>query len=110
MLSLVSLAFQFVTAGELVAHSGASPDVHGGGAIVLHVITGLTTLAAAMHWRKRHTAVWPALVAGLVFVFSFVQAALGDIGAMWAHVPGALVLTVGAVWVAAWSFGRAARR
>lgn len=108
--SLLSLAFQFLTAGELVSHPHASPDVHGGGAIILHVLTGLTTLAAGMHWRKRGTSPWPTVVAALVFVLSFVQAEIGDSGVMWAHVPGALVLTVGAVWVAAWAFGRGARR
>lgn len=110
VLSLLSLAFQFVTAGELVSHPNASPDIHGAGAIILHIITGLTTVAAAVHWRKRRTSLWPTAIAALVFVLSFVQAAIGDSGAMWAHVPGALVLTVGAVWVAAWSFGRSARR
>jgi len=107
--SVLSLAFQFVTAGELVAHRGASTDVHGAGAIILHVITGLTAIAAGLHWRARRTHRWPMAVAALVFVFSFIQAAIGDLGVMWAHVPGALVLTVGAVWVAAWSFSRGAR-
>lgn len=110
VLTLLVLAFQFVTAGALVSHPGASPDIHGAGAIVLHLITALTTVAAALHWRKRHTPAWPTVVAALVFVFSFVQAAIGDIGVMWLHVPGALVLTVGAVWLTAWSFSRSARR
>jgi hypothetical protein len=31
---------------------------------------------------------------------------LGDAGNLSAHVPGALVLTVGTVWVTAWAFQR----
>lgn len=110
VLTLLSLAFQFVTAGELLTHRTVSPDVHGGGAIVLHVISGLTVVAAGLHWLKRATSLWPTVIAAAVFVLSFVQAAVGDERMMWAHVPGAMLLTVGAVWVAAWSFGRGARR
>lgn len=109
VLTLLSLAFQFVTAGELLTHHAVSPDMHGGGAIVLHVITGVTMVVAGLHWRKRATIPWPTIVAAAVFVLSFVQAAVGDEHMMWAHVPGSLVLTVGAVWVAAWSFSRGAR-
>jgi hypothetical protein len=105
-LTLACLAFQFVTAGVLISRPGASADIHGGGAIVLHVLAGLTAVAAVVHWRKRHTGRWPSVIAALVFLFSFVQAAIGDSGVMWLHVPGALVLTVGAVWLTAWSFGR----
>jgi hypothetical protein len=36
-------------------------------------------------------------------VLTFVQAALGSSGSIAAHVPLALVLTVGTVWLAAWS-------
>jgi hypothetical protein len=67
-------------------------------------------IAAAAHWRIRRTSVWPTVVAVVVFLLSFVQAEIGDMGVMWAHVPCALVLTTGSVWVAAWSFGRGARR
>jgi hypothetical protein len=110
VLTLLSVAFQFVTAGELLANHGGALDVHGGGAIALHVISGLTAIAAIMHWRRRGTTVLPAATAAVVFVLTFIQAELGDRGIMWAHVPCAMLLTVGAVWVAAWSFGRGARR
>jgi hypothetical protein len=45
-------------------------------------------------------------VAAAVFVAGFVQAALGSAGNMAAHVPGALVLVVGTVWVTAWALRR----
>ena len=47
---------------------------------------------------------WPAALAAAVFVLTFVQAALGSSGPITTHVPLALVVTVGVVWLAAWSF------
>jgi hypothetical protein len=74
---------------------------------VLHVVSGLTMIAAVLVWRGG-AALWPAVVAALVFVLSFVQASLGDGATLYLHVPGALVLTIGAVLVAGWSFTRGA--
>ena len=104
-LTVVVLAWQFVTAGSLVKPSGASPalDLHQAGAIVLHVVSGLTMIAAALLWRAG-AALWPTVVSALVFVLSFVQAYLGDGETLYLHVPGALVLTIGAVLVAGWAF------
>lgn len=110
VLTLLSLAFQFATAGQLLTHRAVSVDVHGGGAIVLHVISGLTVVAAGLHWLKRAHDPVADRDRGTGVLLSFVQAAVGDERMMWAHVPGAMVLTVGALWVAAWSFGRTARR
>ncbi len=100
--SLAALLWQFVTAGQLV--SGENITVlHAIGAVALHVTTGLTLLAAFLHWRRSRSD-QPVLVwAAVVFVLAFVQAALGSAGNMAAHVPGALVITVGVVWLAAWA-------
>jgi hypothetical protein len=108
VLTLLSLAFQFVTAGQLFPQGGPE-EVHAGGAVALHVLSGLTAVAAVVHWRRSAAAAWPAVLAVVVFVLTFVQAATGGRDTLWVHVPGALVLTVGAVWVAAWSFTRGAR-
>jgi hypothetical protein len=110
VLTLLAVAFQFVTAGELLANHPGVLEVHGGGAIALHVISGLTVVAAALHWRRRGITVWPAVLAAVLFVLTFIQAELGDRGVMWAHVPCAMILTVGVVWLVVWSFGRSARR
>ena len=107
VLTVLSLAWQFVTAGQLFPDGGPE-ELHAGGAVVLHVLSGLTALAAGLAWR-RGAPLWVAVVAGLVFVLSFVQAALGGYDTLWAHVPGALVLTIGAVAVATWALVRAAR-
>lgn len=107
--TVLVLAYQFVTAGQILSHNRSAGEFHGGGAIVLHVVAGVTTLAAAAHWRLRGAPAWPAVLAALVFVLSFAQAYFGEHRALWLHVPGALMLTVGAVAVTAWSFTRAAR-
>jgi hypothetical protein len=107
VLTLLSLAFQFVTAGQLFPEGGPE-EVHAGGAVALHVLSGLTAVAAFLHRRRTGTALWPVVLAAVVFVLTFVQAATGGRDTLWVHVPGAMVLTIGAVWVAAWAFTRAA--
>jgi hypothetical protein len=104
--TVLVLAWQFVTAGELLGSQGASDDLHAVGAIALHVVSLLA--AAAALWVRQRTAgpLWPSVVAVAVFAASFVQAALGSSHQIAAHVPGALVLTVGSVWLLAWSLSR----
>lgn len=111
VLTVLNLLWQFVSAGELIGRLGneAWKEPHGTGAIVLHVLSGLAMLAAAALWRLRGAPLWPTVLAAVVFVLSFVQAYLGEGRTLWLHVPGAMVLTVGAVWLAVWSFLPAAR-
>lgn len=104
VLSLVSLLFQFITAGQILSDHKMATQWHGDGAVAFHVVTGLAMLAAALHWRLRHITVWPAVVMAVAFVLGFVQARLGDNGVLWAHVPCALLLTVAVAWVMARSF------
>ncbi|MBC3192410.1 hypothetical protein H7X46_15195 [Pseudonocardia sp. C8] len=98
------LAWQFVTAGGLF--TGGDPGLHGAGAIVLHVVTGLAALAAGWLRAVRAAPWWPVAVAASVFAFSFVQAWFGEIPGLVVHVPGAMALTAGTVWLAAWGFLR----
>jgi hypothetical protein len=109
VLTLLVLMWQFATAGQILSASDTARELHGTGAIALHVISAATMLSAAAHWWLRRAPVVPTILAALVFALSFVQAYLGESGALWLHVPGALVLTVGAVWVTAWSFTSGAR-
>lgn len=108
-LAVLNLVFQFVTAGQLFPRGGPL-ELHSWGAVVLHVLTGLTVVAAGLHARHTGTAAWPAVLAAVVFVLTFVQAYYGDRDTLWIHVPGAIVLTIGSVWVLAWAFAPAARR
>ena len=109
VLTVLNLVLQFVTAGELFGPGEGPEDIHGTGAIILHVLTGLLTIAAGLHWRISRGPVWPTVLAGVTFVLSFVQAYFGGRSTLYIHIPGALVLTVGAVWVLAWSFSASAR-
>jgi hypothetical protein len=104
VLSVVVLLWQFVTAGQVLAHHAAK-DAHGAGAIALHVVGLLLVVATALHARAGGPR-WPVVVSAAVFVAGFVQAAVGDAGNMAAHVPGSLVLTAGIVWVTVWAFQR----
>ena len=100
--SLVALLWQFVTAGQLV--SGKDLTVlHAIGAGALHVTTGLTLVAAFLHWRRTRADQHVLVCAAVVFALTFVQAAFGGAGNLAAHVPGALVVTVGVVWLAIWA-------
>ncbi|WP_018330693.1 hypothetical protein [Actinomycetospora chiangmaiensis] len=106
VLTVVNLLWQFVSAGELVNRpvDDAFEASHSAGAIVLHVLSGIAMIAAFALWRLRGAALWPAVIALLVFVLSFVQAYFGGRSTLWIHVPGAMILTIGAVAVAVWTF------
>jgi len=107
VLALLVLLWQFATAGRLVGGSDVL-GAHGAGAIALHVATGLLLVATALHWRRSDGPVWAVALAAVVFLATFLQAALGSAGNLTAHVPGALLLTVGTVWLTAWAFRRQA--
>lgn len=106
-LTVVVIAFQFVTAGTLFGSGEGAEGLHSAGAIALHVVSGLAAIAAILLWRAG-APVWPAVLSALVFVLSFVQAYYGGRSSLYIHIPGAMVLTIGAVWVLAWSLTRAA--
>jgi hypothetical protein len=104
VLSVLALLWQFATAGRYLSGS-TDLDLHAAGAIALHITTFLLLVATLLHARAGG-ARWPVVVAAAVFVATFVQAALGDAGNLSAHVPGALVLVAGVIWITAWAFGR----
>ncbi|WP_188778030.1 hypothetical protein [Marmoricola endophyticus] len=106
VLSVVNVAWQFVTAGELFP---GPDDLHAAGAITLHVTSGLVAIAACVHWYRARTSPAVAILAVVVFVLSFVQAATGGRDTLAVHIPGAMVLVAGSVWVLVWSLGRAPR-
>ena len=109
VLSVLNLVLQFVTAGELFGREEGPEGLHSAGAIALHVFTGLLTIAAGLYWNATRGPIWPTILAAVTFVLSFVQAYFGGRSTLYIHIPGSLVLTVGAVWVLAWSFSASAR-
>ena len=109
VLTLISLAFQYVTAGQLFPQGGPE-ELHAGGAIVLHLLSGLTAVAAVLLWRRGNAPVAMPVLAAVVCVLTFVQAATGGRDTLWIHVPGAMIVTAGAVWLAVRAFSRSLTR
>ena len=107
-MTILSELYQFVTAGRLFPQGGPE-KAHAAGAVPLHVLSGLTVLAVVLRYRAVRGRVWPVVLAALVFVATFVQAATGGRDHLAVHVPGAMVLTVGSAWLATWAFLRAPR-
>jgi hypothetical protein len=104
VLCTLGIVFQGATAGLLLSRSRGALAFHGAGAIVFHVLSALMVIAAALLWRSTRGSVWPVVISALVFVLGLVQAYLGDQGVLSIHVPLAMALTLGTVWVLAWSF------
>jgi len=94
-LSLLAVGWQFVTAGQLVG-TGQGLDLHGAGAVALHVTTGLAALAAALDLRGGGRPRVAAL-AVVLFGLTFLQAWSGDHAPLTVHVPLSLSVVVGAV-------------
>ena len=105
VLSVLTLLFQFVTAGGLLPDEPAESlvETHAAGALVLHVVAFLTAAAAFWLHRKAGAPVSLTVLAVVVFAAGFVQAYYGNRDTLWAHIPGAMILTVGTVWILVWS-------
>ncbi len=99
-LAVLVVLWQFVTAGQLFGQGGGPEEAHAAGAIVLHVVSGLAAIAAVLLWRRAAVPTWTAALAVVVFGFGFLQAALGGFQTLYVHVPGAMILTAGTVWLA----------
>lgn len=102
-LTLLSELYQFVTAGRLFPEGGPE-EAHAYGAIPLHVLSGLAAVAVFLRYRALGGRLWPVVLAAVVFVATFVQAATGGREHLAVHVPGAMVLTAGSAWLATWAF------
>ena len=97
-LAVVNVLVQFITAGQLFPNGG--PDgLHAAGAIVLHVLSGLAAVAVGLLWRQGKASLATTALTVIVFAYSFLQAYWGGYSSLWIHVPGAMLLTVGVVWV-----------
>lgn len=101
-LSVLNVLAQFITAGELFP-SGGPAELHAAGAIVLHIISGLAAVVAVVLWRQRTVSPGLMILAVLVFGYTFVQAAIGGYQTLYVHVPGAMLLTGGVVWLLVWT-------
>lgn len=97
-LAVLNVLFQYVTAGQLFP-SGGPGELHAAGAIVLHVLSGVAAISAFFLWRQNRITLGLAALAAVVFAFTFVQAAIGGYESLYIHVPGAMLLTAGVVWL-----------
>lgn len=97
-LAVLTVLSQFVTAGQLFP-SGGPLLAHQAGAIVLHVVSGLAAVCAVLLWRRGAVGVGLAALAAVVFAFGLVQAAMGGYDTLYVHIPGAMLLTTGVVWL-----------
>jgi hypothetical protein len=97
VLAAAAVLWQFVTAGQLFPNGGPE-EAHAGGAIVLHVFSGLAAVLAVLAWRRGQMTRGLMALSVVVFGYTFVQAALGGRSSLWIHVPGAMVLTVVITW------------
>ncbi len=98
VLTALLVLFQFITAGQLFGPSDGAVEVHGAGAIVLHVVSGLAAVAAVLLWRKGTLSITALALPVIVFGFTIIQAATGGRTSLAIHIPGAMILTAGAVW------------
>jgi hypothetical protein len=97
ILVALEVLWQFVTAGQLFPQGGPGA-LHAGGAIVLHVLSGLAVVSAFLLWRTGVLTVAGLALPVVVFALTFVQAALGGYDSLAYHIPGAMILTSGVIW------------
>ena len=104
LLSTLNVLCQGITAGEVLMKNHTALEFHAGGAILLHVLTGLAAIAAGLHWRASRGSLWPTVLAVVVFVATFVQAEFGHGRTLYIHVPLALLILLGTTWLTAWAW------
>jgi hypothetical protein len=98
VLTVLNVLLQFLTAGHLFPDGGPE-QLHGAGAITLHLVSGLAAIVAVILWRRNAVTVSLPLLATVVFLATLVQAAIGGRSTLSVHVPGAMVLTLGVTWL-----------
>lgn len=103
LMNLGALGLLFVSAGFYI-QDFRGLDVHGLGALALHVTSGVLTVALLLLAKAAKTGLVPTLLAVATFGLSFLQAAIGSSMTLAWHVGGALLLTVMLTWVTAWAF------
>lgn len=103
VLAVLTIVWQGASAGEFLMQHRTALEYHQAGAIALHVLTALTVIAAFLLSRATRAPLWPTVLAAVVFVATFVQAALGHGATLYLHVPLALVIMLGSAWVLAWA-------
>ena len=100
--TLANVTVLFVSAGFIVEDNSAL-GIHGFGGIMLHIFTGLLAVSLSIRAWLSKTGLAQAGIAVVLFALTFPQAALGSYMTMPMHVTGALILTLLAAWLTAWT-------
>lgn len=112
MAHLAVILWEGVTAGNLVTAPVLMEalHLHHYGAFAVHAVAVLQLVAAAWLWwgqgRERTGSLPLPAVSVLALVLGIVQAALGTLGVLQAHVPVAVALTGLVAWSAALAWHR----
>lgn len=108
-LNALLAAAQPVMAGSYLAGNFDAIGPHG---VNGNMLLGMTALAglAALGYAVRGGPVWPVLALGVLWFLEGVQLGMGYTGRLAIHIPLGVLIVGAAVWLAAWSFTRAARR
>jgi apolipoprotein N-acyltransferase len=103
MLTVAVVAVSFITAGQLIQRQHLV-DVHGYAAIALHVSSGVLALALIGLAQSTRRGWGAAILAVVLFAYTFLQAYLGEGRTLYLHIPGALLVAGASVWLTAWLF------
>ena len=105
VLTAATVVLIFGTAGVLV-QDGRAEGLHGTGAVLLHVTSGLLTLALGVLAAQRRISWAGPIIAAALFGLSFLQASYGSRATLDLHVPGAFVISALAVGLTVWLLTR----
>lgn len=107
VLTAATVVLIFGSAGVLV-QDGRAEGLHGTGAILLHITSGLLTLSLGMAAYQRRITWAAPVVAAALFGLSFLQASYGSGSTLDLHVPGAFVVSALSIGLAVWLLTRRA--
>jgi hypothetical protein len=110
VLAVLSILWQAYSASNVIVAGDAALGPHEIGAVVAHMTTGLLALCTALLWWTTRGPVWPTALSAGVFAATFVEASLGHRLTLWAHVPLAILITMGTAAVLHHAFAHSARR
>jgi len=109
LLNGLAILAQALFAGLFLGGDKAMLDVHGTGALAVHVSGALLLIVAVLYWRPWRGSGFPALASLVLLLAGFVQSMTGGSGATSVHVPLGLAMFGLVVWLAVWSLWPARR-
>jgi len=105
----VAIFAQAVFAGLFLGGDAAMRDVHGAGALAVHVLGLLLVIVAIVYWRPWGGSGFPALASVVLLFAGLAQSTTGGSGITAVHVPLGMAMFGLVIWLVVWSL-RPARR